>query len=186
MSRQVLDAIQARTSARQLGAPGPTQAHIESIIRAGMNAPDHGRLRPWRFVVLQDAGRETLGRDMSASLRSRVPDASEARLQAERDKPQRAPTIIVVAARIVQGKIPEVEQLLAVGAATQNMCLAADALGFGSMWKTGPAAYDANIKEAIGLEPDDHIVAFLYLGTVVMSGASRDLGTWEKLVRWNH
>jgi len=123
---------------------------------------------------------------MAESLQSRMPDASPARIDAERSKPNRAPTIIVVAAHITPGKIPEVEQLLAVGAATQNMCLAAEALGFGSMWKTGQAAYDCKIKEVLGLKDEDHIVAFLYLGALALPGASRELGDSdeEEKVRW--
>ncbi len=94
---------------------------------------------------------------MAESLQSRMPDASPAHIDAERNKPNRAPTIIVVAAHITPGKIPELEQLLAVGAATQNMCLAAQALGFGTMWKTGAAAHDSKVKHALGLREDDHI-----------------------------
>lgn len=175
MSTPILDAIHNRTSARQLSAPSPNRDQIESIIQAGMSAPDHGRLQPWRFIVLEGAARGILGEAMAESLRSRTPDASPARIDAERNKPNRAPTIIVVAARITLGKIPEVEQLLAVGAATQNMCLAAQALGFGTMWKTGAAAYDSKVKHALGLREDDHIVAFLYLGTVALPGVPRQL-----------
>ena len=151
-----------------------------------MSAPDHGRLQPWRFIVLEGAARGILGEAMAESLRSRTPDASPARIDAERNKPNRAPTIIVVAARITPGKIPEVEQLLAVGAATQNMCLAAQALGFGTMWKTGAAAYDSKVKHALGLREDDHIVSFLYLGSVVMQGASRESRSSREndTVRW--
>ncbi len=175
MPNQVLSAITNRTSARQLALPSPTRGHIASIIQAGMSAPDHGRLQPWRFIVLEGAARGILGEAMAESLRSRTPDASPARIDAERNKPNRAPTIIVVAARITPGKIPEVEQLLAVGAATQNMCLAAQALRFGTMWKTGAAAYDSTVKHALGLREDDHIVAFLYLGTVALPGVPRQL-----------
>ena len=184
MPHPIIDAIQARTSARQLGPPAPTQSEIDEIIRAGMCAPDHGRLRPWRFIVLQGEGRDRLGGAMAESVRTKMPDASEERLQAVRGKAQRAPTIVVVAARIVAGKIPEIEQLLAVGAATQNMCLAAEALGLGAMWKSGAPAYDASVKRAIGLEADDHIVAFLYLGTVLLPGQARDLGEWQDKVHW--
>jgi nitroreductase len=64
-------------------------------------------------------------------------------------------------------KVPEVEQLLASGAAAQNLFLAAHALGYGVMWKTGPAAYDAGVKASVGLTPADHIVGIMHLGTRV-------------------
>jgi nitroreductase len=166
----LLTGIQSRTSALKLTAPGPTREHIEEIIRAGVRAPDHGRLRPWRFVVLESAGRAKLADAMAAMLQAKLPQATQEQLDAERRKPMRAPTIIVVAARISPGKIPPAEQVGAATAAAQNMQLAAHALGYGAMWKTGAAAYDANVKTTLGLAPEDHIVAFLYLGTIATPG----------------
>jgi len=166
----LLEGIESRTSALKMGAPGPTREHVEAIIRAGTRAPDHGRLRPWRFVVLEGDARMKLGEAMAAMLRAKFPEAPAAQLDLERGKPLRAPTIIVVAAKIMKGKIPEIEQVMAVGAAVQNMLLAAHALGYGAMWKTGAAAYDANVKTLLGLAPEDHIVSLLYLGTVTTPG----------------
>jgi nitroreductase len=87
-------------------------------------------------------------------------------LNRERSKPLRAPVIVVVVARVrPHDKIPEVEQLLSAGAAAQNIMLAAHALGYGAMWKTGAPAYDAKVKQALGLEAADSIAGFIYLGT---------------------
>jgi nitroreductase len=170
----ILAAINGRASAATLAEPAPTREHIQSILEAGARAPDHGKMGPWRFVVIEAAAREKLVEAMQASLRAKNPEADEIELKRERDKVMRAPTIITVAARIKKGhKIPESEQLLAVGAATQNMFLAAQALGYGAMWKTGDAAYDPSIKTALGLEADDEIVAFLYLGTTGIPGKVR-------------
>lgn len=166
----LLEGIESRTSALKLAAPGPTREHIETIIRAGTRAPDHGRLRPWRFIVLEGDARQKLGEVMAQTLRAKVPDASALQLDKERAKPLRAPTIVAVAAKIMKGKIPEIEQVLAVGAAVENMLLAAHALGYGTMWKTGGAVYDANVKALLGLAPEDHIVALLYLGTTAAPG----------------
>ncbi len=162
---ELLEGIESRTSAAKLGEPAPTRAHLERIIDAGMRAPDHGRLRPWRFVVLEGAARARLGDAMADMLRAKVPDATPDQLSSERNKPMRAPVIVAVAAKITKGKIPEIEQVLAVGAAVQNMFLAAQALGYGAMWKTGAAAYDPKVKALLGLAAEDHIVALLYLGT---------------------
>ena len=179
----LLAGIESRTSAAKLVEPAPTREHIERIIGAGSRAPDHGRLRPWRFVVLQGAARNVLGEAMAEMLRRKTPDASVEQLDGERRKPLRAPAIVVVAARITAGKIPEIEQVLAVGAATQNMILAAQALGYGAMWKTGGAAYDPAVKQQLGLEANDHIVAFLYLGTTAVTGPLAPVPL-EGSIRW--
>lgn len=180
---ELLEAIQTRVSAAKLVAPGPTREHIEQIVAAGVRAPDHGRLRPWRFVVLEGEARAKLGDAMAQLLRSKLPDAAPEQLEKERSKPMRAPTIIAVAATITKGKIPEIEQVVAVGAAVQNMFLAANALGYGAMWKTGGAAYDASVKALLGLAPEDHIVALLYLGKSAANGPLIPVPT-DGIVRW--
>ncbi len=179
----LLSGIESRTSALKLSAPGPTREHIERIIGAGARAPDHGRLRPWRFVVLEGDARKVLADAMAGLLQSKMPTATPEQLDAERNKPMRAPTIVVVAAHITKGKIPEIEQVLAAGAAAQNMMLAAHALGYGAMWKTGGAAYDATVKQVLGLAAEDHIVALLYLGTIATPGPLVYSPT-DGLVRW--
>lgn len=175
MSATVVDllgAIESRASALKLMEPGPTRAHLEQIMRAGMRAPDHGRLRPWRFVVLEGAAREKLGNEMARISLAKFPQSTPEQLDAARHKALRAPTIIVVAARITAGKIPEVEQISAVAAGVENMILVSQALGYGAMWKTGAPAYDEQTKTMLGLSTQDHIVAFLYLGTTALAGAA--------------
>lgn len=167
---ELLEGIQSRTSPLKLAAPAPSAAQLEQIVRAGTRAPDHGRLRPWRFTVFEGEAREKLGNAMADCLRSRVPNSPQEHLDAERGKAMRAPVVIVVGAKISKGKIPEIEQVGAVAAAAQNMLLAAHALGYGAMWKTGAAAYDPNVKALCGLAPEDHIVAIVYLGTVASPG----------------
>jgi nitroreductase len=166
----LLEGIQSRTSPLKLTAPGPTEAHLQQIIRAGTRAPDHGRLRPWRFTIVEGTAREQLGDAMANCLRARIPNSPPEHLVAERSKAMRAPTIVIVGAKITKGKIPEIEQVGAAHAAVQNMMLAAHALGYGAMWKTGAVAYDAGAKAMVGLAPEDHIVALVYLGTVGTPG----------------
>jgi len=94
---------------------------------------------------------------------------TEEQLELEREKVRRSPSILVVGCAVKENsKVPEIEQVVAVGAAVENLFLAAHALGYGVMWKTGPAAYDAHVKATIGLEAHDHIVAILHLGTRVL------------------
>lgn len=165
-----VDAIMHRATAKQLGEPGPGRVEIETLLAAGARAPDHGRLEPWRFVVLEGDARDVIAASMAAIARAGGEDDDE-RVMRAAAKAYRAPVIIVVGGVMKPAhKVPEVEQLLAVGAAIENMLIAAESLGIGSMWKTGAPAYDPALKAALGLAPDDHICGFLYLGAVVTPG----------------
>ncbi|MGE4063058.1 MAG: nitroreductase [Rhodospirillaceae bacterium] len=171
----VLTAINSRASAIKLAEPGPTRAQLDTILKAGIRAPDHGRLSPWRFVILEGEKRKILADAMSAMRKRLSPEVSDEDAQKEGLKALRAPTIVAVAVHTAPpGKIPEIERIVAVGAAMENMILAAHALGLGTMWKTGQAAYDPEVKKTIGLAPEDHVIGFLYLGTAQTPGVPRE------------
>jgi nitroreductase len=161
-----LDLMLSRESALKLESPGPSAGELDRIFDSAVRAPDHGRLRPWQFVVIGEGQRTAFGALMADSLRRRDPTVSDAELQRERDKAFRAPVIVVVGAKIRKGhKIPEIEQLASASAAAQTIMLAAPALGYGAVWKTGAPAYDPTVKTALGLNEDDDIIGFLYIGT---------------------
>jgi nitroreductase len=167
-------AISSRASAVKLTAPGPDAQQLEAILMAGTRAPDHGRLSPWRFVVLEGEKRNILANSMAEMRRRLTPAATDEDVQREGAKAMRAPTIVAVVARTkTGGKIPEIEQIVAVGAGMQNMILTAHALGFGTMWKTGQAAYEETVKTSLGLDATDHVVGYLYLGTTAVQGTPR-------------
>src|SRR3954469_11299240 len=105
----LLEGIDSRTSPSKLSEPAPSREIIQRIIEAGVRAPDHGRLRPWRFVILEGDARKQLGDAMAELLRAKMPDVSQDQLEGERRKPLRAPMIIAVAAHVTPGKIPEIE-----------------------------------------------------------------------------
>ena len=161
-----LDLLLTRESALKLEAPGPSPEELEQIFASAVRAPDHGRLRPWHFVVIGTEQRGRFGDVMAESLRRREPDASAEALRREREKAFRAPCIVVVAAKVKrEAKIREVEQIASASAAAQTIMLAAPALGYGAVWKTGAPAYDATVKKALGLAGEDDIIGFLYIGT---------------------
>lgn len=163
---QAIDALLTRRSARALTEPPPDAGALELIFASAARAPDHGRLRPWRFIVVRGAARQRFGGLLADHLQRAHPQTGEESLQRERAKALRAPLIVVVAARCnAQVKVPVHEQLLATAAAAHAIMLAANALGFGAMWKTGAAAYDPAVRAGLGLLPDDAIVGFIYLGT---------------------
>ena len=160
-----LDALNTRTTAKTYGENAPSKEDLATVLQAAVRAPDHGRLRPWRFMLVEGNQRRKLGDLLAASAQRRVPGLSEGDLQRERDKALRAPLIIIVACRIVPGtKIPAIEQILAAGSAAQNILLALHALGYAAAWKTGEAAYDTEVKRALGFAADDHLVGFIYTG----------------------
>jgi nitroreductase len=163
---QAIEALLNRRSAKALTAPAPDEGALELIFASAVAAPDHGRLRPWRFIVIQGDALGDFGDLLAEHLRRVHPSSSEETLQRERQKAFRAPMIVVVAAICTPGvKIPVIEQILSAGAAAENIMLAVLALGFNSMWKTGGPAYDEHVKTALGLEAKDAIVGFMYLGT---------------------
>lgn len=116
-----LQALTSRVSATGLTEPAPDEETLQKILLAATRAADHGRLKPWRFIVIRGGQREAFGQVLAESLKRRRPDSDAGMLKMEAGKPLRAPLIIVVAAQLAEGtKIPEIEQLLAVGAAAQN------------------------------------------------------------------
>lgn len=179
---QAIDLLLTRRSARTLAEPAPDEAALDLILSAAARAPDHGRLRPWRFVLVRAEARHRFGDLLADCLRRAHPHTDAESLQRERQKAFRAPLIVVVAAHCqARVKIPATEQLLATGAAAHAVMLAALALGFNSMWKTGGAAYDAAVKAALGLEADDAIVGFMYIGTEPQPPVAPPRALWRDL-----
>jgi nitroreductase len=181
---QAIEALLQRRSARTLTGPAPDQGALDLILESASRAPDHGRLRPWRFIVIQGAARERFGELLADHLRRAHPGTPEEAVQRERQKAFRAPVIVVVAAIVeASPKVPVIEQILAAGAAAQNMMLAAFALGLNAMWKTGAPAYDETVKAAFGLEPKDAIVGFIYLGTESAAPGPAPPTSWRDRVK---
>jgi reactive intermediate/imine deaminase len=162
----IIDTLRSRATPKDFSAPAPAADVLKAALEAAVAAPDHGRMRPWRFILIEGAARVSFGAVLASSLRRRKPDANAGELEREAAKALRSPLIIVVAAKLTpRPGVPEIEQILATGAAVQNLMLALHAQGFGAAWKTGEAAYDPMVKTALGLDPGDAIVAFLYAGT---------------------
>jgi nitroreductase len=165
-----LDAIRSRRSSGRLFEPAPSPEEIEVLLDAAQHAPDHGELRPWSFTVLAGKDKDDFGQVLADAYTARCELAGvevvPAKHEKERTKLGRAPVVIVVGAvRRPSEQIPWIEQQLAAAAAAQNILLAATALGYGSMWRTGDPAYDDHVKQALGLAPQDAITGFLYIGT---------------------
>lgn len=166
MAMDALQALTNRVSGHRLVEPAPDNAALRLLLAAALRAPDHGRLKPWRFTVIRGGARHKFGNLLADSFLKLHPGATPAQLDRERAKPLRAPLIVVVGARVtVNLSIPAIEQIHAAVAGAQNIMVGAYAMGFGCTWKTGAAAYSQDVKAAFDLAPTDAIVGFLYLGT---------------------
>lgn len=162
---ETLEAIYTRQSIGQVKPDPVARELIEKVLAAAVQAPNHYKVRPWRFVVLTGAGRERLGEAMAQSTQIAKPDATADELQKDREKPLRAPVVIAVATdKPALVKVKEIENICATAAAVQNMLLAAHALGLAAIWRTGPSATDPLIKQFFGWEAAQHLIGFVYLG----------------------
>jgi nitroreductase len=161
----VFEAMHSRLSIGKVSPDPVPPSMIEKMLDAAAQAPNHHKVQPWRFIVLTGAARERLGEVMAQSLLERQPETAPELVAVERAKPLRAPVIVVVGVEKPNGpKIVEMENICAAAAATQNMLLAAHAMGLAAQWRTGPAATDPAVKALVGLEADQHLIAFVYVG----------------------
>jgi nitroreductase len=162
-----LTALHSRNSAPSLVAPAPEGEAREAIFTAALRAPDHARMRPWRFLVVEGEARSRLGDRLLEVALGENPDLSEQERQKLRNNPLRAPLLVVVVARVTPSpKVPEVEQLLSAGCAAHAMLIAVHALGYAGIWRTGPVTYMPGLNGALGLAQGDRVVGFLYLGSL--------------------
>lgn len=163
----LLDTLLTRrsTSLKFLAEPGPDAAQIEQILTAASRVPDHNKLAPWWFVTFQGEARAAFGEVLREAYLLEDKDATPAKLDLEAEKFLAAPLVIAVISRIKDGKAPQWEQFLSAGAACYNLCLAANALGFGANWLSGWPAYNERVRDALGCDERDNIAGFIYIGT---------------------
>jgi nitroreductase len=149
-----------------LGDPGPTPAELDAILATAMRVPDHGKLSPWRFVVIAREDRDAFACVLEAALAADRPDAPEGDRAKLRAMAMAAPTLVALLSTPVQGhKIPVWEQQLSAGAAAMALLVAAHARGFAASWVTGWAAYSPRVLAALGGAPHDRIAGFIHIGT---------------------
>jgi nitroreductase len=161
-------------SARMLEAPGPDAEALERLLTVAARVPDHGRLVPWRFLVLEGNARLRVGEAVAAAFRADQPDAEADKVEAERMRLARAPLVVAVVSRArPHVKIPEWEQILSAGAVCMTLITAAAAMGFGANWITEWYAYDRRVLDTLGLDPDERIAGFVHIGTAREKPADR-------------
>ena len=174
-SRAPLDDVDSRlellltrrsTPVAGLGSPGPDQATLSAILTAAVRTPDHGKLHPWRFILIHGDAREALGTELATAFQGAVePEATPFRLTQVRKTFSRVPLVIAVISSPSDGKIPRWEQILSCGAVCQNILHACHTLGFGAQWLTQWYAYDPSVAKVLGLSSSERFAGFIYVGT---------------------
>ena len=161
----VFEAIHNRHSLGKVKSDPVPRELIEKLLDAAVQAPNHYKVRPWRFVVLTGEGLKKLGDVMAVSQQKRHPDYPSDAFDKCRALPFRAPVVIAVGVdKPGEPKVLEIENICAAAAATENLLLAAQALGLGAKWRTSDWARDPMVKEFLGFEPDQHVIGFIYIG----------------------
>lgn len=188
-SEEMIGWINSRRSMGNLDLPAPTHAQIETAIECAATAPDHKKLRPWRFIVTQGDARHELGNALVEAAQAKA--VQEGETLSEKDivktqaMPLRAPVIITVVTKIqAHKKVPPFEQMLSAGAAVQNLILALKAQGFSTVWRTGLLCNEAAVKSYFDVGPDDYVTAFVYTGTSPKNEPARKPIDIESLVRF--
>lgn len=166
-----LDLVVNRRSASRLSEPAPAGEALENIIRAGMRAPDHGTLQPWRFIVIENDGRERFSQLLEKAARDA--NMEPKKIEKAKQSPFRAPMIITVVAHCEEHhKVPRWEQVVSAGCAVMAMQMAAVAQGFNGIWRSGAWTEHQAVREAFNCREQDAIVGFLYLGTPQLKSAT--------------
>jgi nitroreductase len=163
-----LDLLKTRSSpkAADLVPPAPSEAQLAEMLTIAARVPDHGMMKPWRFIVLPKETRAPIVDKLVANFRAGNPNATDAEADKQRLRFGDSPLIITVVCKTVpNAKVPDIEQLLSAGAACMNMLNAAHVMGFGANWLTGWAAFDKSSKELFGLAENEQIVGFVHIGT---------------------
>ena len=161
-----ITALTSRSSSARLTEPAPSGRDREAIFRASLSAPDHAGLKPWRFLTVEGERRQQLGEKMAAAALLADPTLDPVKQEKLLNAPLRAPLLVIAVANIqAHPKVPEIEQLLATGAAVSQMLVAVHALGYAAIWRTGAMAFSRHFMDSIGLDKNEQIVGFVYMGT---------------------
>ena len=188
-AEQLINWIKSRRSIGNLSIPAPTESQIRAAIDCAVTAPDHKKLRPWRFIVTQGNARHDLGRAFLAAAEAQAAQEGEEMSEKSRKKtynmPLRALVIITVVTHMqVHKKVPAFEQMLSAGAAVQNLILALQAQGFSTVWRTGLLANEPAVKAYFGVGADDYVTAFVYTGSSPCDMPTRKPIDIEPLLRF--
>jgi len=184
-SRAVLDFLATRrsASASTLRAPAPDKAQLHDLLRLAARVPDHGKLAPWRFILLEGEAKTRFAKALE-TIAEAAPDREKRK--GALFKLNIPPMAVVVVSRFIEGKIPEWEQRMSSAAVCTTLVIAAQAMGFGANWITDWYAYDDDAAALLGLAEGEKVTGFIYLGTAEEAPQERVRPNVETLVsRWS-
>lgn len=166
---EVIDFLKNRRSnlAKLMGGPGPSETQLDDFLTIAARVPDHRKLAPWRFITFKDQARADFGQHIATAFMKTNPDMPADRAIFEGQRFLRAPVIVGVISspKECPRGTPEWEQVLSSGAVCYNLCLAAQANGFGAQWLTEWYAYNEDVQKALGLNSGEKVSGFIYIGT---------------------
>ena len=171
---------------RELAAPGPDAAQLDAMIALAARTPDHGKLAPWRFVIVPVDKRVRLAEVITSAYRAERPQAARTEIESLEQFAQQAPALVVVlSSPRTESHIPLWEQELSAGAACMNLLHAAHATGFAAGWLTGWSAYNDAVRNAFGAAPE-RIVGFVFIGSPAKQLEERPRPDLSKIISvWN-
>lgn len=172
-------------SANLLTEPGPDENTIRAILKIASRVPDHGKLAPWRFIVIRDHARHRLSAQFGAIALRKDPEMPSERREQENTRLSRAPVVIAVVSQATRHpKIPEWEQVLSAGAACTCLYMAANAHGFGANWLTEWMAYDNEAMALLEVGEDERLAGFVHIGTSDLKPADRPRPDVDDITTW--
>ena len=166
MYHQTIQLLKTRRSvlSKNLSAPGPDSEQLDTILEIALRVPDHRKLEPWRFIIIQGENRKKLGHQF-CQIRLEQCELSPEQITAEQNRYNHAPTVIVVVFSPVEHKTPQFEQLLSCGALCQGINIASMSLGFSSQWVTNWCSFDRLAQKELGLKSHESIAGFFHVGS---------------------
>jgi nitroreductase len=168
---------------REMTAPGPSPAELETILTIGARVPDHGKLAPWRFIVFEGDARVRAGEVIAKVFAKKNPAAPTTDIEVEKKRLTDAPLVIgIVSFTRPHPKVPPWEQELSAGASAMNIVTAATALGYGACWLTGWFAFDRDVLDGLGLKADEKLAGFIHIGTPTKPNEDRPRPALSEIV----
>ncbi|MDG2187238.1 MAG: nitroreductase [Hyphomicrobiales bacterium] len=164
-----MEAIQnliERTSSSHLSMPIPSREELNTIYKAALRAPDHKDLKPSRYIEVSGNGLDRLSEVFINFAKDSDPNIDQSRIERYKKMPYRAPLIMVLISSIKENQgVPKIEQMMSTACSAQCILLALNALNYSGIWRTGEVSFNTSISKLLGLEDNEFVIGYLYIGT---------------------